>query len=198
MAGEIFLARLNIHANASIEFWNAVKQLRDIMRAQPGFEGFSLWIDHSDHESYLMVLEAKSEASVGTTLQQVIQSPAYEALQKPLEGVSSNRWITPIASRGASIESMPPDSFMTASVRLAEPGMAQVLADDYALVFENLSVLPGFRGFSYGPTNNLAEQFIGLALWNTMDDVMRSLPPGKVPKLRFFRRVSEAEMLDLG
>ncbi|HLO99518.1 MAG TPA: antibiotic biosynthesis monooxygenase [Fimbriimonas sp.] len=197
MVGEIFLARLNINGDASIEFWHAVKQMREIMQVQPGFVGFSLWIDHSDPESYLMVLEAKSEASVGASLREVVQSEAFEALQGPLEGVSSNRWIKLLARRGVTIESMPPDSFMTASVRLAEPGMADNLAADYALVFESLSVLPGFRGFGYGPANNLAEQFIGLAWWDSMDDMMRSLPAGKVPKLKFFRRVSEKEMLDL-
>jgi heme-degrading monooxygenase HmoA len=194
MPGTIFVARLNVPTPKIARFWDTCKSVSGLASFLPGFLGFSVWSDASNPDSYLMVFESEDERCANGTMKALIESPLYDELQKEIEGTSSNRFVNVVAQSGGLISEMPVGSFLSASLRNAEPGRAHELAKDYDLVFENLSFIDGFAGFAYGPSNHVEEQMVGFAWWNTAEAYLASLPPQIFYEIRLFRRISESEM----
>jgi heme-degrading monooxygenase HmoA len=194
MLGEILLARLHVPTASIEEFWQATKDMKSLVRVIPGYLGLSVWSDAKDPDSYLLVLEARDEQTAQVAMKSFIESPTFDRLQNEVEGTSSNRWVKVKQSDGPLVSEMPVGSYLSASLRNAEPGRAYDLEKDYDMVFENLNFIEGFKGFAYGPSNNIDEQLIGLAWWTDIEAYRASLPPQTFYDIRLFRRVSDAEM----
>jgi hypothetical protein len=194
MVGEIFLARLNISEPQTESFWESTKAMESFAHNLPGFVGLSVWKDMNVPNSYVAIMESKNEASAMEIMSKFIESPIFDQLQGPLEGTSSNRWIKICAWRGEAISKQPPGSYLSASLRTSDPGRSDELAQDYDLVFGNLSLISGYSGHAYGSVNQIEEQMIGLVWWNSIEAYKSSLPPQKFYQIRLFCRVSETDM----
>jgi heme-degrading monooxygenase HmoA len=194
MLGEILVARLHVPTPSIEDFWRATQDMNSLVRAMPGYLGLSVWADANDPDSYLIVFEAKDEQAAQVAMKAFIESSVFEQLQNEVEGTSSNRWVKVKSSSGGLISEMGVGSYLSASLRNAEPGRAYELERDYDMVFENLSFIDGFKGFAYGPSNNIEEQLIGFAWWTSIEAYQASLPPQVFYEIRLFRRVSDAEM----
>ena len=194
MVGEIFLARLHVPASAVEQFWDGSLAISNMASTMPGFIGQSIWCDLTDPESFLVVLETVDEASAVNIMQETVISSVFEKLQEQVEGTPTARWIKVRIFRGEPISSMPDGTFLSASLRTAEPGRAFELEQDYDMLFENLSYIDGYLGHANGPVNKLDEQMIGLVWWSTIEAYKSSLPNQTFYDIRLFRRVSSSEM----
>ena len=108
------------------------------------------------------------------------EEPSYLAI---------SRYAIRSASPGSGVFEGRPGGFLSLTIRNAEPGRADELADDLDIIFGELSVIPGFVGHTVGFHESLPEQACALAAWTRRESFARSLPEGRIHDVELYRRV---------
>jgi heme-degrading monooxygenase HmoA len=191
MLGAIFAARLSVPKSERYPFWNAALEVERQFERESGNLGLTLWVDTEDPESYLLVWEATSMDSLQLGIRHLIESPAFFELRDHADGVASNRWISVVGHAGELISKQSEGAILSASVRSSDPGMGATLASDYEFLFQSLSAIQGFKGYAYGYVNQLSDQYIGFAIWESLSALHASMPNTKNTDLRIFIKATE-------
>jgi len=194
MVGEVVTVRVLVPAMRTQQFWEAYREVATAMKSVDGTLGVSLWSDLAQPESFVVVFEGANEAAAQTAISCAISSAAFMGFSEPTIGADSYRWIHVRDVDGPLISEMPEGSYLSASLRVSEPGRDRELADDYRWVFDNLAVIPGYAGSLYGSINRINEHFLGLVWWYAREAFNASLPKKSPYELKLFRRVTDREM----
>jgi hypothetical protein len=84
----------------------------------------------------------------------------------------------------------PVGSLLSLSIRIAEPGYAAELLGDLDTVFQELDLIGGLLGWTYGTRVGMSEEVLGLGIWAKFSDFETSLPMApKNSDLRVYRRL---------
>ena len=194
MIGEIVVIRVQVPVHKTQLFLDSCNKANTFLEELPGFIGMSVWGDTADGESFIIVYETTDEESAEKGFKALASADLLQELSEPTEGTILNRWIRVVESKGKTIASMPPDSYLSSSRRISEPGRTHELEEDYQMVFASLGLMPGFAGSAYGSASNVPEQMIGLVWWNSKEAFEASVPNKDSSELHLFRRIHASEM----
>jgi heme-degrading monooxygenase HmoA len=185
------MVRANVHVldGGSVETY-----FRDATRAATGVDGFlegQLWekASHSGQESgdYLMLWHYRDRKSAEQALRVVANERPLASRQvvhhRPAD-------VSRIRVRSTRRDKLPEGEFLSASVRVANPGYGEDLVEEVDRIFEELGLIPGFRGAITGANDTLPEEVVGLATWNSSEAYQASLPDGAFVDVELFERVA--------
>lgn len=90
---------------------------------------------------------------------------------------------------GHRILDAPMGSYLSMSLRVANPGYSDELASELDRIFTEISLIEGFLGAEYGRNDTLADELIGLAAWDHAESFQASVPEGTIYDVRLYRRL---------
>jgi len=95
-----------------------------------------------------------------------------------------------VGRHGPSLVKSPKNSYLSMSVRVADPGYGPDLTEEIERIFTELEFIPGHVGSVFGPNDSLDEEIVGIVMWDSYQAFQSSLPPGHAPyEVRLFDRV---------
>jgi heme-degrading monooxygenase HmoA len=91
---------------------------------------------------------------------------------------------------GKRIEENPVGSLASVSFRIAEPGFGDQLEAEIKRIFEELSVIEGYRGTFTFRNEALDEEVVGIVFWLTTRAFEASLPHRNPYEVKLYRRTA--------
>jgi hypothetical protein len=80
-------------------------------------------------------------------------------------------------------------TFLSVSRRVASPGLGEELERELDWIFGSLALIPGYLGHLYGSHVSVADQVLGLVLWESEESFRQSLPRSTPYRLSLYRKV---------
>lgn len=163
---------------------------RERLSTVEGWQGLSLWRDVQNREQMLVIYEHDSLQSAENGLV-ALSDIKLLAEQQTMDYRPAEVLRVRVTGRvGGVLDSFPASSFLSASVRVADPGYGKDLDDEIGHIFDELRYIPGYLGSVHGSNESLDEEIVGLVAWESEAAFKMSLPPGKTPyAVRLFNRV---------
>ncbi|CAN5613250.1 hypothetical protein BH11ARM2_BH11ARM2_21720 [soil metagenome] len=90
---------------------------------------------------------------------------------------------------GGAVLSAPVGSYLSMSLRIANPGYSEELAYELDRTFTEISLIEGFIGAEYGSNDTLIDELVGLAAWGGAESFHASVPEGTIYDVRLYRRL---------
>lgn len=180
MSEVLFLVRAIVNELDLAHMDSYYENLRQKLSAHPGFIGLSLWRMTGSYDELLVVQEyrdhAASEAGMEAMANSRLLAETHTADYNPAELLDME-----VAGRyGVRISQTPVPSYLSMSVRVADPGYEEELIEKLSDIFAELSLIPGFLGAVYGCREALREEAVGVAIWESAEAFSRSLPPKQI------------------
>lgn len=189
MAETLAIARFALHPLDAPTGETHYRQLASALASVPGFLGQILAVKE-DAPSYLAISRYADLAAAERGLVTVAAHPLREKLAVSDGSLADvARYQIRSAAPGAGVFEGRVGGYLSLTVRNAEPGRADELADDLDIIFGELSVIPGFVGHTVGFHETLPEQACALAAWTRKESFARSLPEGRIHDVELYRRV---------
>jgi len=189
VASILVLAQLDVprQNHRSLEIY--YQTLDPALRGVDGYGGLALWRMVGAPDRHLVIYEYRDIASADEGLQALAagrlltQTPV--ALRAPADVLRAE-----VLNRtGRALLSTPIERFLSLSIRVAEPGYGQELADELDNIFGELSFIPGFLGSLYARNETISEEVVGIVTWDTQESFVSSVPDGSPYEVRLYRRV---------
>ncbi len=185
----LIFAELRIAANQEAAQRKLIRKALAPLRSDGSILGMSIWKSLENNGHYLALTELSKESNVSefiSAISKVIFDTGMKGLTQPPDmkpiRVAKSSGLMPHEAASGSIASY--------SVRIADPGAAELLMSDYEIVFEELAPIPGLRGWLYGQTLNLDEEVIGMAFWDTEEALESSIPATATYSIASFRKLA--------
>lgn len=177
MSEVLFIIRVQVNELDLVGVDQYYLHTRELLEKVDGFYGHSLWRKSGAHDELLVLHEYRDveaterglEALAGTKLLAEAQTADYhpaDLMRIIVEGRGGKR-----------ISQTPKPSYLSMSVRVADPGYQRDLLDQVGVIFQELRFIPGNLGSVYGYRDGLREEIVGLVTWESPEAFSRSLPP---------------------
>jgi hypothetical protein len=166
--------------------------IREMTEAQlrriPGFLGISAWQKHQTLRENLVI----SEFTDPIAAQQQLIEMSETAIPLLSEMLLSTPNVHHVVVKG--LHGTPPSKsrigdFLSLSNRVSEPGKSEDLTAELHRIFNELSLLPGYRGSFQGTLHGIEEENFGAVLWQSERAFRRSLPRTSPYEVQLFQRV---------
>ena len=185
MSDILILARVRIHEFDLPVIADYYFDVNAKLMTVEGFKGLSVWRDVSDAESFLVIYDYASPESADEGLQAVTQARTIAESQtadfRPADVIRMHV----DAQSQVRIHEADATTYLSMSVRFADPGYGPELANEIGMIFDELRIMPGFVGSAYGTSDSLEEEVIGLVTWESPEAFSASIPPTKRPNQVF-------------
>jgi len=185
----VIFARLQIEPSSHAAAEGYYKHLDPALQAVDGYEGLALWqsvekpIEHIALYHYSNREAAERGLLVVSEKRFLSESiPTYMAPPDVVRVAVHGR-------QGESVANAELGSYLSVSIRVADPGMGADLMAELDRIFQEISLIPGFKGAEFGPNDTLAEEIVGFATWEDPQSFQMSVPAGTLYEVRLFRRV---------
>jgi|GEM_PF-4860145 len=171
------------------------KQVANFLKKRPGFLGNSTFVIEKNsskrtEDNFLSILQFDSTTSFQSALDALSAYSEHHSDLKSSDIFSGNLLSIKIyKSQGLTPHELLPGTLLSMSSRVAEPGRAQELLDDFELMFRELAPIAGLRGWSFGSQNDLSELIFGFAFWDDEASYRISLPKNSSYELALYRKI---------
>ena len=190
----ILFVRSHVPAARMAQFAASQERAHAAFAGVPGLDGPTMYSLEGDGETFLTVMEIEDHASFDLEMSGRITDQVAMDFHNAMDSAPSVRTIRVIRGVGPRASSLPDDHWLSISDRIADPGKAADLAQDYEDVFGSFEVLDGFLGYAYGPDGATEEHLFGLAVWRDRESLNQSLKDSMRHELRVYRRVHASEL----
>ena len=185
----VIFARLQIEPSSHDAAETYYKHLVPVLGSVKGFEGAALWQSVGKPTEHIALYHYASREAADEGLMVVAQKrflaeaiPTYMAPPDVVRVAVHGR-------QGESVAGAELGSYLSVSIRVADPGMGGELVSELDRIFQEIAVIPGFNGAEFGPNDTLAEEIVGFATWDTPEDFAMSLPAGALYEVKLFKRI---------
>lgn len=155
-----------------------------------GWHGLSVWRDTEDPQALLLCHEYTDVPAAERGLVALAGMPLLvEQGGAQLQPADVLR-VRVLGRTGKRLSSCESPSYLSMSIRVADPGYGADLASEIDMIFQELAFLPGCLGSVYGENDVLTEEIVGLVTWASHEAFQSSLPPGLAPyEVRLMERI---------
>lgn len=189
MTSLLTIVRLRLQPASLTSAFGTLKGAFAPLAADGTITGASSWRSLSAHNERLFLLEIPNEEAASRVSQASAAEEILSAASSAILGVPDVRVMQIHRSMGLQPHELPEGAIISSSIRVADPGSQHVLFDDYQMVFEELSPIPGFRGWAYGSPVNVPEEVIGLGFWDDLDSLHSSIPATAAYRIDSFLKI---------
>ncbi len=167
-----------------------LKNMKALKDAVPGFQSLTVWQSAASPQEHMILIGYEDEASAELGLQVSMDNGTLvESLKNPKNVPEVHRGR--IANHlGKRIEDNPVGSLASVSFRVSEPGFGDSLESELKRIFEELSVIEGFRGSLTFRNEGLDEEVVGIVFWLTTLAFETSLPDRIPYEVKLYRRTA--------
>jgi len=166
------------------------KNMKALKDTVPGFQSLTVWQSTVSAQEHMILIGYENEESAEVGLQVSMDNGALvESLKNPNNIPEVHRGRISNHS-GKRIEDNPVGSLASVSFRVAEPGFGDSLESELQRIFEELSVIEGYRGSLTFRNEGLDEEVVGIVFWLTTLAFEASLPDRIPYEVRLYRRTA--------
>jgi heme-degrading monooxygenase HmoA len=152
-----------------------------------GFEGGGLWVNSTEPGKHLIIYRYKDLESAAAGLEAISDQRLLAQSQTIHSGPPDVISLRTIKESGA-VKDIESCTYLSVSIRIAEPGYAADLEQDLERVFQEIQFLDGFTGYSVAVNNALEEEVVGIASWQSEEAFLRSVPEGIIVSVKGYRK----------
>jgi len=156
----------------------------------PGRKSISLWRDLEAEGRFATVGEYDSAEDVEKQLETLDEGGLLETILEIVDSAPDLRIFRIDGHSGLTPQAAPLASFMSLSIRRADPGLGAEIESEVSQIFESLAFTPGYLGGLWGPNLALEEEVLGMALWETREAYASTLPAKPIYELMLFERIA--------
>lgn|GEM_PF-1320260 len=163
---------------------------RQHLASLDGFYGHSLWRGVGRPDDMMACFEYRDSDAAVKGIQLLSSLPLLASMQAAEYRPADLLRVQVEGRHGRKVSEAPRPGYLSMTIRVADPGYGQTLADQIGLIFEELAIIPGDVGSVYGFSEALPEEVIGLVVWSSEQAFASSLPPKqKVREVKLYERV---------
>lgn len=182
MAEILILARIKLHEFDLPIITDYYFEVSEKLSKVRGFHGLSVWRDPRAAESFLVGYEYADVASAERGLVSVTEVRVLAETQLADFRPADVTRVRVAGRAGVRLSQTALTTFLSMSVRVADPGYGPELISEVGNVLVELSLLPGFLGSIYGTNSALDEEVVGIATWASQSAYQGSLPRKSGPR----------------
>lgn len=165
------------------------RQLAGVMIGFDGLISMTVWQAQSNPTEYLVVNHYATEKAAIAGFDELAQSDFFDKVAEQFDAPLDIQRAVVSYAYGLPPGDSPVGTYLSLSNRSADPGHGVQLEAELWRIFGELTVIDGFRGALIGHGMQLAEEAYGLALWDTVESFMESLPKKVLYEVRLFERI---------
>lgn len=188
MSLQLTLVKVTLRPDTTQRAEHPMKQPFESLLANHMITGASAWRSLQAGNDRLIVIETTNDGDGNRLAEAVSDDYFLAAANELIEGVPDLTVIKVHKSMGLQPHEMLDGSIISESRRVADPGGAQTLFNDYQVVFEELTPIPGFRGWAYGSSASAAEAVIGLGYWDDLQALQSSIPAASTYRIDSYQK----------
>ena len=156
--------------------YNSAQEMFHHLAKVIGFQGFSVWQESVYDGDSLIVLEYVDIDAAERGLECWSEALTKVKIKMPFDRPADVMRVEVDKRFGRHLSLCGPNTYLSQSFRIAEPGHVQELVNDVEMVFDTLAGMPGIISGVYGPNAALNEEIIGIATWLSEKSYRSSLP----------------------
>lgn len=184
----IILARLVVHETDVANLHTYYRKLRPALEKVEGFQGLSLWRNYDNGERFLAMYRYRDLACAEVGLQALTENRLLaQTAVASAEPADVIRGFV-LGEDGRAPNDVRTGQYLSLSIRVAEPGYGQDLANELERIFGELTLIPGYLGSLYARNETLAEEIVGIVTWESPQAFASSVPPGTLYELMLYRK----------
>ncbi len=164
-------------------------QVMELMQTVPGFVSVSLWEETADPFSFCTLSHYATEADAVYAWNTLIRADVFEVISKLLSTPPDLLRFRVRSVDGLRLESTPPGTFLSSSVRIADLGYEESMIEEMVRIFEELKVISGCRGSMVGQHVEVPQEVVGFVFWDSRHSYEKSLPKQPMYDVDLFQRV---------
>ena len=185
----LVLAKLTIHKLDEPTSERYYEQIRPVLKEVDGFLGVGLWRSAESGGKHVAIYRYRDFASADAGLEAVSDHRSLTSAQSVLTTPADVHRCRYLCASGQPLTDAPIGTYLSLSVRTAEPGYGTDLAAEVERIFEELELIDGYLGSYIGMNDTLEEEVLGMVTW-TQEHAFRSSVPMRPPyDVQLFRRV---------
>lgn len=188
MPSHLVLFRIHVPKASASGLEGREEKIRGILDGVDGFIGFTLWQGFHDKAAILGVYEYASREAAEEGMRVYSLNPvldeAVELSSEPMQiqeiAVNEAHGVLPHESQEGQV--------LSASFRIASPGLSDELQEDLDQVFDSLKLTAGYLGSIRGHLVSLEDEAVGLVLWSDALAFDRTVPARRPYEVQLYRR----------
>ncbi|RYG30182.1 hypothetical protein EON81_25380 [bacterium] len=188
MLGSLIVARMSVHPDdreASDRYYTG---LRPHLEKVEGFRGVAVY-GHVRFPEEHLALYGYTDTQAADRGLEALADYRFHSETVSKASVPNVIRLEVLGRVGQNILAAPKDSFLSMSLRVANPGYSDELAQDLDRIFNEISMIDGFLGAEYGCNDTLPDELVGLAAWRGAESFQASVPEGTIYDVRLYRRL---------
>lgn len=183
------MVRVRLHPEDVAAASAYARAVEEALAGVEGFQGAGVWQSAQDPLARMILFSYASPETAGQGLRAVAARRSLVERQGHGASPADVLGLTVIHAEGALARGLSTVSHLSVSIRIAEPGRGDRLADAYLQTFAELGAIPGFAGYLVAANQNLPEELVGLAAWDDVAAFRASLPKQRVYQVRLYEPV---------
>lgn len=195
MSSAFQILRFELATSEVDSFVKSSNEIRKFLETQTGYRGGSSFIIKKARvrrttENGLVLIEFDSVPNLQSANNAWLTSASMKAQSPDSRNFVPNiTTLSIVEQHGLRPLEMASGSFISLSIRTADPGRELELINDFKIVFGEMTVIPGLRGWAIGAQSDLAERLFGIALWDDEESYLSTLPKSLPYNLEFLQKI---------
>lgn len=176
---EIDLDRMNSIRNKAL----------GVLGQSSGLLSLTLWEKFDDPFAFMIATHFSSEEHSLTAWDNMLRSPVFEVVNDLLTETPSTLRFYVDWTTGLSLDASERGTFCSISTRIADLGFDPKLKEELKNIFEELKLIPGFKGGLTGQLVDVSDEILGLVLWESKLAFEASIPKKSMYRIDLYQRV---------
>ncbi len=173
-----------LDSSATLNYFQASKEA---VSRLPGFEGGAMWVQVDDPDSKFVVFAYEDVHAANAGLELLTKVKPLIDSQVVGRNPSDVLRVFVRSSEGALRGHYESATYISSSVRVAEPGYGVEMVEELDRVFAELRFIPGYLGSLIGVNESLPEEVLGLVAWSSPEAFAASLPRSVPYSVKLFK-----------
>lgn len=188
MIGAVTVSRFSIPAGKEREYEEMLRSFGDEVADDKGFVSTSVWQDLSNPNKFVRLTGFKSFDALFSSYDQMVASGFLEEAVEKWGVAPDVMRVEPVDEFKSGFGKMREHEILSLSVRVMDPGYGDAWIEKMKYNFDEISALPGMEGWFIGRSDEVSDEIVGIASWDTEEACRRSIPPKVHYPIGIYRR----------
>lgn len=188
MIGAATVSRFSIPAGKEREYEEMLRSFGDEVADDKGFVATSVWQDLSDPNRFVRLTGFKDFDTLFKSYDEMVASGFLEEAVAKWGIAPDVMRLEPVAEHGTGFKKLRENEILSLSIRVMDPGYGDAWIEKMKYNFEEISALPGMAGWFIGRSDEVTDEIVGVASWESEEACRRSIPPKVHYPIGIYRR----------
>lgn len=182
------MSRFSIPVGKEQEYEEMLQSFGEEVADDKGFVATSVWQDLGDPHRFVRLTGFKSFETLFSSYDQMVESGFLEEAVTKWGIAPDVMRVEPVGEHGVGFKKLRESEILSLSIRVMDPGYGDAWIEKMKYNFEEIAALPGMHGWFIGRSDEVVDEIVGIASWDSEDACRRSIPPKVHYPIGLYRR----------